>query len=241
MTHRRIILIPTYNEVHNIQPLYDSIRREYNWDMMFIDDNSPDGTAQRIQNLMEKDPGVLLLSRKAKEGLGQAYREGFQKVHESDRWDRIFMMDADLSHQPMHLKEIDSALDDHVFVVGSRYLKGVSVLNWSIIRLNLSYSANRYIRLLTGMPFSDCTSGFRGFQSELIPLLLSSDIKSSGYAFLVETLYDVWKNGTDIGEVPIVFVERKTGDSKVSLQVFIESLFTPLRLRIKSLFVRQPR
>ncbi len=209
--------------------------------MMFIDDNSPDGTAQRIQNLMEKDPGVLLLSRKAKEGLGQAYREGFQKVHESDRWDRIFMMDADLSHQPMHLKEIDSALDDHVFVVGSRYLKGVSVLNWSIIRLNLSYSANRYIRLLTGMPFSDCTSGFRGFQSELIPLLLSSDIKSSGYAFLVETLYDVWKNGTDIGEVPIVFVERKTGDSKVSLQVFIESLFTPLRLRIKSLFVRQPR
>ncbi len=207
---------------------------------MFIDDNSPDGTAQRIQNLVEKDPGVQLLSRKTKEGLGHAYREAFQRVHESNRWDRIFMMDADLSHQPIHLTEIDTALDDHAFVVGSRYLRGVSVLNWSIIRLNLSYSANWYIRVLTGMPFSDCTSGFRGFHSELIPLLLSSNIKSSGYAFLVETLYDVWKNGTDICEVPIVFVERTSGDSKVSLQVFIESLVTPVRLRIKSLFGNQP-
>jgi len=203
---------------------------------MFIDDNSPDGTEQRIRNLAEQDPGVHLLARKNKEGLGKAYREAFQKVHDSDRWDRIFMMDADLSHQPLHIKGIDSALDDHAFVVGSRYLKGVSVLNWSIIRLNLSYSANRYIRLITGMPFSDCTSGFRGFRSDLLPLLLSTDIKSSGYAFLVETLYDVWKNGTDICEVPIVFVERTSGDSKVSMQVFIESLVTPLRLRIKSLF-----
>ena len=203
---------------------------------MFIDDNSPDGTALRIQNLMEKDPGVQLLKRKTKEGLGQAYREAFGKVHESCRWDRIFMMDADLSHQPIHIREIDSALDEHAFVVGSRYLKGVSVLNWSIIRLNLSYSANRYIRLVTGMPFSDCTSGFRGFHADLLPLLLSTDIKSSGYAFLVETLYDVWKNGTDICEVPIVFVERTSGDSKVSMKVFIESLVTPLRLRIRSLF-----
>lgn len=205
---------------------------------MFIDDSSPDGTARRIQDLVEKDPGVQLLKRKTKEGLGQAYREAFRKVHELGRWDRIFMMDADLSHQPVHLKAIDRALDNHAFVVGSRYLRGVSVLNWSIIRLNLSYSANRYIRLLTRMPFSDCTSGFRGFHSNLIPLLLSSDIKSSGYAFLVETLYDVWKCGTDIAEVHIVFVERKSGDSKVSMKVFIESLFTPLRLRIKSLFGR---
>lgn len=203
---------------------------------MFIDDNSPDGTALRIQNLMETDPGVQLLNRKTKEGLGQAYREAFGMVHESGRWDRIFMMDADLSHQSIHIKEIDSALDDHAFVVGSRYLRGVSVLNWSIIRLNLSYGANRYIRLITGMPFSDCTSGFRGFHADLLPLLLSTDIKSSGYAFLVETLYDVWKNGTDIFEVPIVFVERTSGDSKVSMQVFIESLVTPLRLGIKSLF-----
>lgn len=235
------MLIPTYNEVQNVQLLYDSIRRECNYDLMFIDDNSPDGTAERIQNLVDNDPGVQLLKREAKEGLGQAYREAFQKVHKSDCWDRIFMMDADLSHQPLHLREIDSALDNHAFVVGSRYLRGVSVLNWSIIRLNLSYCANRYIRLLTGMPFSDCTSGFRGFHSELIPLLLSSDIKSSGYAFLVETLFDVWKNGTDICEVPIVFVERKCGDSKVSFNVFIESLLTPPRIRLRSIFRKQSR
>ena len=235
------MLIPTYNEVQNVQLLYDSIRRESNYDLMFIDDNSPDGTAERIQNLVDNDPGVQLLRREAKEGLGQAYREAFQKVCESDCWDRIFMMDADLSHQPLHLREIDSALDNHAFVVGSRYLKGVSVLNWSIIRLNLSYSANLYIRLLTGMPFSDCTSGFRGFHSELIPLLLSSDIKSSGYAFLVETLFDIWKNGTDICEVPIVFVERKCGDSKVSFNVFIESLLSPPRLRLRSIFRKQSR
>lgn len=203
---------------------------------MFIDDNSPDGTAEQIKKLAKKDPDVYLLNRKEKKGLGQAYKEAYQKVHESDRWDRIFMMDADLSHQPMHLEKIDRALDDHAFVVGSRYLKGVSVLNWSILRLNLSYSANMYIRLITGMPFSDSTSGFRGFRSEVLLTLLSSDIKSSGYAFLVETLYDVWKKGTDIGEVPIVFVERERGDSKVSMQVFFESLFTPARLRINSLF-----
>lgn len=203
---------------------------------MFIDDNSPDGTAEQIQKLTKKDPGVHLLKREQKKGLGQAYKEAYQKVYESGRWDRIFMMDADLSHQPMHLEKIDRALDDHAFVVGSRYLKGVSVLNWSILRLNLSYSANMYIRLITGMPFSDSTSGFRGFRSEVLPTLLSSDIKSSGYAFLVETLYDVWKKGTDIGEVPIVFVERERGDSKVSIQVFFESLFTPARLRINSLF-----
>ena len=203
---------------------------------MFIDDNSPDGTAEKIRILAADDPGVLLLNRKVKEGLGQAYKEAFQKVLESGSWDRVFMMDADLSHQPQHLKMIDNALDEHTFVVGSRYLKGVSVLNWSILRLNLSYSANRYIRFLTRMPFSDCTSGFRGFRSEVLSVLLSSGIKSSGYAFLVETLYDVWKSGIDIAEVPIVFVEREWGDSKVSMDVFFESLFTPIRLRLGSFF-----
>lgn len=206
------------------------------FDLMFIDDSSPDGTVEEIQKLIKKDPEVHLLEREAKEGLGQAYKEAYKEVFESGRWDRIFMMDADLSHQPLHLEMIDNALDGHAFVVGSRYLKGVSVLNWSIVRLNLSYAANRYIKLLTGMPFSDSTSGFRGFRSEVLPILLSSEIKSSGYAFLVETLYDVWKKGTDIGEVPIVFVERKRGDSKVSMRIFFESLFTPLRLRINSLF-----
>jgi dolichol-phosphate mannosyltransferase len=145
------------------------------------------------------------------------------------------MMDADLSHQPVHLLEIDRALDHHELVLGSRYIQGVSVLNWSILRLNLSYSANKYIRFVTGMPFSDCTSGFRGFRSDLIPVLLRCSVNASGYAFLVETLFDSWKAGTDVGEVPIVFVERRRGSSKVSPGVFMESLLTPLKLRLKSL------
>ncbi len=188
-----------------------------------------------IRELSEKDPSVHLLLRKRKEGLGRAYRDAFKFVHESGEWDRIFMMDADLSHQPVHLEKLDEALDNHSFVVGSRYIQGVSVLNWSILRLNMSYGANKYIRLLTGMPFSDCTSGFRGFHSKLLPILISSNIKASGYAFLVETLFNVWRSGEKITEVPIVFVERKSGDSKVSLHVFLESMIAPLRLRLRSL------
>lgn len=203
---------------------------------MFVDDGSPDGTADRVRELMKRDPGVHLLCREKKEGLGHAYRAAFREVSGGGRWQRVFMMDADLSHQPRHLRELDAALEEHSFALGSRYMRGVSVLNWSIVRLNLSYAANRYIRLLTGMPFTDCTSGFRGFHSSLLPVLISSGIKTSGYAFLVETLFDVWRQRTDIAEVPIVFVERRRGASKVSLPVFLESLMTPLRLRFRSLF-----
>lgn len=172
------------------------------------------------------------MKRRRREGLGNAYRDAYQYVAEQSQWDRIFMMDADLSHQPVSLTEIDKALDDSDFVVGSRYLKGVSVLNWSIIRLNISFAANRYIRLITGMPFFDCTSGYRGFRREVIPILFSSGIKASGYAFLVETLYGVWKRKYSIKEVPIVFEERNEGDSKISAEVFFESLITPIRLRL---------
>ncbi len=202
---------------------------------MFIDDSSPDGTADLIGQLVKSDRGVNLLSRDEKKGLGQAYRAAFRHVQEIGKWKRVFMMDADLSHQPSHIKRIDEALDQYHFVIGSRYLKGVSVLNWSIMRLNMSYAANKYIRFITRLPYTDCTSGFRGFHADVIPALLSSGIKASGYAFLVETLYGVWKEGIEIGEVPIVFVERKMGASKVSSGIFIESLFTPIRLLFRGI------
>jgi len=229
------VLIPTYNEVANINPLYRLIRDACDYDVMFIDDSSPDCTADEIRILMRSDPKVHLLEREKKEGLGKAYRAAYRRVAEEGTWDRIFMMDADLSHQPSHLKALDKALDDSTFVIGSRYLRGVSVLNWSIIRLNLSYAANWYIRAITRMPFTDCTSGFRGMRMEAVPALLSSGIKSSGYAFLVETLFGVWKCKMHISEVPIVFVERAMGASKVSTGVFFESLATPVRLLVRSL------
>jgi len=200
---------------------------------MFIDDSSPDGTGEEVEKLIRQDPSVLLLRREAKEGLGNAYRAGFRRVMEMGDWDRVFMMDADLSHQARHLPQLDEGLNVSDFVLGSRYLQGVSVLNWSIARLNMSYSANKYIRFITGMPFSDCTSGYRGFRAELLPVLLDSGIGTSGYAFLVEILYRVWKHGAGIKEVPIVFVERRAGSSKVSAGVFLESLLTPLKLRLR--------
>lgn len=230
-----MILIPTYNEAANVEPLHRLIRKVCDFDILFIDDGSPDGTADRIRELAGSDSGVRLLERERKEGLGEAYRAAYRLVAEEGKWDRVFMMDADLSHQPSHLRALDRALERHSLVIGSRYLKGVSVLNWSIVRLNMSFMANRYIRTITGMPFTDCTSGFRALRADVVPTLLSSGIRTSGYAFLVETLYGVWKKGLDISEVPIVFVERAAGDSKVSAGVFLESLLTPLRLVIGSL------
>lgn len=203
--------------------------------MIFIDDGSPDGTADAVREIAASDPGVHLLARDLKDGLGNAYRAAYREVIREDRWERIFMMDADLSHQPRHLAALDAALDRCELVVGSRYLRGVSVLNWSIVRLNLSYTANRYIRTMTGMPFTDCTSGFRAFRASVVPLLLSSSIRAGGYAFLVETLHGAWRGGLQVKEVPIVFVERERGSSKVSPGVFLESLMTPARLLLRRL------
>jgi dolichol-phosphate mannosyltransferase len=232
-----VILIPTYNEAANVGPLHDLIRSRCGFDMLFIDDGSPDGTADAVRELAALDPGVHLLARGAKEGLGNAYRAAYRQLIEEGRWERVFMMDADLSHQPRHLAALDAALNDSDMVIGSRYLRGVSVLNWSIVRLNLSYAANRYIRTMTGMPFTDCTSGFRAFRAEIAPILLESSIRAGGYAFLVETLNGVWVRDLRITEVPIVFVERERGSSKVSPQVFMESLMTPVRLLLRRVFL----
>jgi dolichol-phosphate mannosyltransferase len=226
----RVILVPTYNEAANIPEFHSSVRAAVDFDIVFIDDSSPDGSAEIIRGIASSDPGVFLLSRPRKEGLGKAYAEGFRRVLEMGRWGRVFMMDADLSHQPGHLPEIDRALEGCDLCLGSRYLHGVSVLNWSIVRLNLSYAANGYIRAVTGLSFTDCTSGYRGFRSEILPLILASGIRASGYAFLVEMLHRVWTSGLRISEVPIVFTERKHGASKVSARVFAESFLTPLRL-----------
>ena len=241
----RLVLIPTYNERGNIRPLLAALGDATGFDgysILFIDDSSPDNTAEEIEQAARELPGIHLLRRPAKQGLGAAYLAGFRWLmdNRSDEgpWERVFMMDADLSHSPSSLPEIDACLDGHDFVVGSRYVRGVSVLNWSILRLNLSYLANAYIRLLTGMPFNDCTSGFRGMRIELVSELLFLRMRSSGYAFLVEMLFTLWSSGHSIGEVPIVFEERREGHSKVSYPVFVESLLLPPRLGLGRLLGR---
>jgi len=222
-----------------VEPLWERIRvQEGDYSVLFIDDGSPDGTADVVRSMSAGQPRIRLLVRGRKEGLGEAYRAAYRRVLEEDRWDRIFMMDADLSHRPEHLPEMDRMLEDRSMVIGSRYVRGVSVLHWSILRLNLSWAANLYIRGLTGMPFTDCTSGFRAFRPDVIPLLLAAGIRASGYAFLVETLHAAWREGVSMGEVPIVFEERSSGASKVDLKVFVESLLTPPRLMLRG---RRPR
>jgi len=234
----RVVLVPTYNEAENISELHAALRRAVDFDLVFIDDSSPDGTADVAREIASRDPGVSLLLRPGKEGLGKAYSEGFRRVASAGSWKRVFMMDADLSHDPDRLPEMDAALDSCDLCIGSRYIRGVSVTNWSIARLNLSFAANRYIRLATGMPFSDCTSGYRGFRSDLMPLVLSSRIRASGYAFLVEMLYRIWSAGRKVSEIPIVFSERKHGASKISARVIGESFLTPLKLGLSG---RRPR
>ncbi len=222
-----------------MEPLWERISRQKgDYHALFIDDGSPDGTADLVRSMSEAEPRVRLLARGRKEGLGEAYRAAYRQVIEEGDWDRVFMMDADLSHRPEHLPAMDRMLDGRQMAVGSRYVRGVSVLHWSILRLNLSWAANIYIRVLTGMPFTDCTSGFRAFRPPVLPLLLSAGIRASGYAFLVETLYAAWRDGVSIGEVPIVFEERSSGSSKVDLSVFAESLLTPPRLMLRG---RRPK
>jgi len=234
----RLVVIPTYNERENVAELHRAVRDACDFDMLFVDDSSPDGTAGAVKVLAASDPGVGLMERSGERGLGRAYEAAFRKVIEKGSWRRVFMMDADLSHQPVHLRGLDEALDDHDMALGSRYIRGVSVLNWSILRLNLSYSANSYIRAVTGMPFSDCTSGFRGIRAERLESILSGRKHAGGYAFLVEMLHRAWRSGLSIREVPIVFVEREHGESKISARVMLESLVTPLRLRLTG--ARQP-
>jgi dolichol-phosphate mannosyltransferase len=226
------VVIPTYMEAGNVAPLHSALREACDFDLMFVDDSSPDGTAGEVRALAASDGGVRLLERTGPRGLGRAYEEAFRMVISDGRWKRVFMMDADLSHQPLHLPALDAALDGRDMVVGSRYTHGVSVLNWSIVRLNLSFAANSYIRAVTGMPFSDCTSGFRGICASRLEGLLTGRPFAGGYAFLVEMLHRAWKLGLSVGEVPIVFVERRQGVSKISAKVLLESLLTPLRLRL---------
>ena len=230
------LIAPLHNEAPNLPRLLEACaaaleRTGESWEILLIDDGSRDASWSRIQALTEADPSIGGIRFQTNAGKTAALAAGFAAV----RGDIVFMMDADLSHQPRHLADLDRALDESDFAVGSRYVRGVSVLNWSILRLNLSIAANSYVRLVTGMPFSDCTSGFRGFRSGLLPLFVSSGIRASGYAFLVEMLYRVWRSGRSVSEVPIVFVERRSGASKISAGVLLESVLTPLRLSASSL------
>ena len=230
-----LVVTPTYNERENLPDLVRAILAYAGTRVMVVDDQSPDGTGAIADALATEFPGrVQVIHRTGRRGLGRSYVEGLQIAIE-DGADLICQMDADWSHDPKYLPEMVRAAADHDVVIGSRYLRGVSVVNWPLRRIVLSAFANRYIRAITGLKAQDCTSGYRCWRREMLAKLPLDRVVSDGYAFLVEMLYEAHRRGARIGEVPIIFVERRLGVSKLSGSVLLESGITPWSLRLRSL------
>lgn len=228
------VVLPTYNERPNLERVTAGILSHAWASLLVVDDASPDGTGALAAELAARYPDrVEVLHRSGPRGLGLAYVDGLRHALASGV-EAIGQMDADLSHDPSYLPSLVGALDANDLVIGSRYLRGVSVVNWPLHRLMLSTFANRYIRFVTGLGPTDCTSGFRVWRREALAKLPLDHARANGYAFLTEMLYQAARSGCRIGEVPIVFVEREEGYSKVSSGVLTESLLTPWRLILRS-------
>jgi dolichol-phosphate mannosyltransferase len=226
-----LVVVPTYNERENLPLLAAGVLKHEGFRLLVVDDGSPDGTGALADRLATEHPGrVEVMHRTGQRGLGRSYVDGLQHAIADGNADFICQMDADLSHNPDYLPDLVGAAASHDIVIGSRYLNGVSVVNWPLHRIFLSAFANRYIRLVTSLAATDCTSGFRCWRREALARLPIAAMVSDGYAFLVEMLFEAKQRGFRIGEVPIIFVERRQGQSKLSGGVLIESLMMPWRL-----------
>ncbi len=229
---RGIVIVPTYNERENILRIIDQVlRQDSRLEILVVDDGSPDGTGRLVDERAAQDPRVHALHRPAKMGLGTAYVAGFRWALERD-YAFIFEMDADFSHDPGHLPQFLAAIEDADVVLGSRYRFGkVTVVNWPISRLILSYSANIYARFVTGLPLYDATGGFKCFRREVLASIDLGAVRSNGYAFQIEMSFRAWKKGFRIVEIPIVFVDRTEGESKMSKRIVREAVWMVWRLR----------
>ena len=239
-----VVIIPTYNEKENVAAIIEAVfALPRNFDILIIDDNSPDGTAAIVKNLQTKYEGRLhLLEREGKLGLGTAYIAGF-KWAIAHHYEYVFEMDADFSHNPNDLLKLyDACAKDGADVaIGSRYLTGVNVANWPMGRVLMSYYASRYVRIVTGMPINDSTAGFVCYRRRVLESLPLDDIRFKGYAFQIEMKFLAYKYGFKIVEVPIIFVNRMLGTSKMSSGIFSEGFFGVLRLKWSSMFTKYPQ
>jgi dolichol-phosphate mannosyltransferase len=226
------IVIPTYNERVNLPNLVPEILKlDPTYEILIVDDNSPDGTGNLAEDLAKQNPGrIHIMHRAGKMGLGSAYREGF-KYALANGADYIFEMDADFSHDPKYLPEFIKLMKDYDVVIGSRYKNGISVVNWPIRRLILSWMATKYVRLVTGLKLTDCTTGYKCFSRKALEALPLDQIISNGYSFQIEVNYRLTKLGFKIGELPIVFVDRHSGTSKMSGHIIREALYVVWKLR----------
>ena len=228
-----LVVVPTYNERDNLPILAARVLAHDGFRMLIVDDASPDRTGEVADELARQYPGRLeVMHRTGQRGLGRSYVDGLKRALETDAA-LICQMDADLSHDPDYLPALTAAADQYDIVIGSRYMQGVSVVNWPLHRIFLSTFANRYIKAVTALSPTDCTSGFRCWRRETLAKLPLDRVVSDGYAFLIEMLYEAARTGARIGEVPIIFIERRQGQSKVSKAVLIESLITPWRLALR--------
>lgn len=235
-TQRALIIFPTYNERDNIEKIVHAVLpMDPRINVLIVDDNSPDGTGEIADKLASQESKVHVLHREKKEGLGRAYIAGFKWAIEQ-KFDFIFEMDADFSHGPEYIRDFLREIQNNDLVIGSRYISGVNVINWPMSRLLLSYYANAYTRVITGLPLRDATGGFKCFRREVLEAIDLDDVRSSGYSFQIEMSMRAWKKNFRIKEIPIIFVDRVAGTSKMSKRIVREAIWMVWLLRIRAMF-----
>jgi dolichol-phosphate mannosyltransferase len=231
-----LVIIPTYNELDNLPRLLPEVfSKNDDIHILIVDDNSPDGTAGFVEEEMQKNDSLHIIKRSSKQGLGTAYIAGFKYAIQNE-YDFIFEMDADFSHDPNEIPKFLEEIKNADLILGSRYKNGVNVINWPMRRLLLSWFANLYTRAITGMPVHDATGGFKCFKKKVLEAINLNQVKSNGYAFQIEMNFKAWKKGFKIKEIPIIFVDRMKGQSKMSKKIVREAVTMVWKLRIKSIF-----
>ena len=231
-----LVVVPTYNELMNLPHVVPAIlSQDPRIHILVVDDNSPDGTGALADRLAEIEPRVHVLHRVSKDGLGKAYLAGFRWALARE-YDVIFEMDADFSHDPDRIGDFLRAIEDADLVLGSRYVKGVNVINWPISRLLLSLGANLYARVVTGLPLTDATGGYKAFRRQVLEAIDLDKVRSNGYAFQIEMSFIAWKKGFRLKEIPIVFTDRMEGQSKMNKKIVREAIWMVWWLRLRALF-----
>ena len=231
-----LIVIPTYNESRTIEKIVHrifSISKDYN--ILIVDDGSPDGTRLIVEGMQKDNSNLFLLNRKEKSGIGTAYCAGFKWAIDNE-YEKVIQIDADLSHNPDDIPILIDNSHKYDLVIGSRYKKGINVVNWPLRRLFLSYFANVYSKIITGLPIKDSTGGFKCFNINVLKSIDLNNIKSSGYSFQIEMNFISWVKGYSIEEIPIIFCDRTVGESKMSKKIIIEAIYMVPLLRIKRIF-----
>ena len=233
---KTLIIIPTYNEFENLPKLLPAVlSKDISINVLIVDDNSPDGTAAFVESEMKNNDRIHLLKRSSKQGLGTAYIAGFKYALENG-FDLIFEMDADFSHDPNEIPKFLEEIKNSDLVLGSRYITGVNVINWPMRRLLLSWFANLYTRAITGISVHDATGGYKCFRKEVLQAIDLDKVTSNGYAFQIEMTFKAWKKGFRVKEIPIIFVDRVKGKSKMSKKIVREAVTMVWKLRLKSIF-----